>query len=266
MAYFPQLDGGTSVQLPLRYWRRFEAGLLEREDGGAIVVSGATRGEHGWDLQYRGLRGAEADRLVAFFSARQGRLLPFGFLDPVRNLLAWSEDLTKAHWQRDALIQVLSGAAGPAGMGTAQTVLNSGQAVQSVWQTLPVPGIYRFAMSVFLRSGAADVVRLWAENSGVRSWLAVEPGASWGRFEFPVEPGGTEEITRFGMELEPGAAVEVFGVQLEPQGGAGPYKRSAARQGVYVQARFDMDEILLSAEGKDSFGARVRIVAREGAE
>src|SRR5512140_1133718 len=51
-----------------------------------------------WDLDLE-LTGAELAQMEAFFTARSGAYDSFMFLDPLDNLLAWSEDLSQDAWQ-----------------------------------------------------------------------------------------------------------------------------------------------------------------------
>ena len=53
-----------------------------------------------WQLQYANLSDTELAALQQFFTAMEGSLNSFTFLDPAANLLAWSEDLTNAVWRR----------------------------------------------------------------------------------------------------------------------------------------------------------------------
>jgi hypothetical protein len=68
----------------------------------------------------------------------------------------------------------------------------------------------------------------------------------------------------FGFQLPAGALVDIFGFQVEAQPAPSTYMRSQSTTGVYPRARFDQDELTVTAQGPDNLEVRVRIVSPDG--
>ena len=83
----------------------------------------------------------------------------------------------------------------------------------------------------------------------------------WRRLEFTSDLPGEASPVKVGVELEPSAVVDLFGAQVEPQVSAGAYKKTAARGGLYQRARYDDDQLAVTAEGFVRYSARVRLVS-----
>src|SRR5258708_40136216 len=109
MLYYPQLSTGAVSQFPMT--RRTpvpsisnllpSGDTIRMSDPGAAVVR--------WRLRYSNLADEEWAPLDQLFEAAQGRLATFTFLDPMDNLLMWSEDWTRPVWSSDPLLQVSAG-------------------------------------------------------------------------------------------------------------------------------------------------------------
>ena len=120
-------------------------------------------------------RGGKVQQL---FSRRaQGQYGSFLFVDPMANLLAWSEDFTRPDWQ-PGLLQISTGAKDPLGTMRACAAVNPGQAEQSLTQTLNVPGDYVACLSVWARSDSSTSLAL--TRDGLRSNFALTP--AWTRY------------------------------------------------------------------------------------
>ena len=61
-------------------------------------AGGCQRRIYEWSLRYAGSEDAELATLQQFFTAAEGTLNAFTFLDPTSNLLAWSDHLDNAVW------------------------------------------------------------------------------------------------------------------------------------------------------------------------
>ena len=125
MATYPQLGSGALSQFPVQKNRRARTVVNQAADGRTIKLADPAAKVTEWVLTYAELSDEEATALLGFFAATEGTLNGFTFLDPVGNLLAWSEQLDEAVWQKDPLLTLISGVADPRG-GTQAWRLNYG--------------------------------------------------------------------------------------------------------------------------------------------
>jgi hypothetical protein len=233
-------------------------------DGLSIRVAdpGAERVE--WELPLTGLSEAEWTAIEDLFAESEGALKSFHFVDPMDNLLAWSEDFTQQVWVKDPMLALTPGVADPLGTTRATLVNNNGAAAQRVQQVLSAPGGFHYAWSVQVRSAGAGQVRLLA-SAGAASQSGIQAvGSDWRRVHLSVKLSSQAESIAFGIELDAGASVEVFGAQVEAQVAPQAYKLTGARSAVYSQARFASDVLpLVSGLAGDHSGA-IRITASLG--
>jgi hypothetical protein len=100
--------------------------LVNTSPGGSFVkMADPEAGGCVWDLSFTGLTDAEIAAFESLFQACEGRLRDFLFLDPLGNLLNWTEDLSKSVWQTG--MQVVGGQEDPAGGTAAARVTNAAQ-------------------------------------------------------------------------------------------------------------------------------------------
>ncbi len=154
MSWFPQIGAGSVAQFPITRSRKWRAITNTLESGERILLPDTTAGQIGWKLSYRELQDLEVQSLTDLFTASQGEFGAFTFIDPLANLLGWSENLTQSAWQAGLLT---SGAnmADPLGTARASSVTNSSPGVQSLQQTLGLPGNYVTCFSAYVRSNSA---------------------------------------------------------------------------------------------------------------
>src|SRR6267378_4240496 len=125
MLYFPQLASGATGQYPIRK-RSLDRTIVNRApDGRTIKYSDAGATLLEWQLAFQSLDDGEINALQQFFSACEGRLNAFTFLNPVGNLLAWSEALGQPVWETSTLLQLNAGIPDPNGGSAATRVTNS---------------------------------------------------------------------------------------------------------------------------------------------
>src|SRR5579864_8524448 len=98
MLVYPQLATGALAQYPIIKWCRPRTIANVLGDGSSIKLADATGGTAQWQLQYTGLTDDEATTLEQFFTAAEGNLNTFTFLDPTANLFSWSDHLDRADW------------------------------------------------------------------------------------------------------------------------------------------------------------------------
>ncbi len=259
MPFFPQLSTGAVAQFPA-FRTRFTRTVLGESDGGIqakLADPGFERAE--WVLRLPDLAEAEASALEALFEAVEGRLRPFVFLDPLANLLAWSEVFGNSPWQKPAPLQLTAGIADPFGTARASRVINTSAIPMALAQEIEGPGSYRYAFSVWAR-GAGSSLTLRRSAGPVAMSEEFVAGSGWRRVALRCGAAAiAEPPVRFEIELAPGAAVDLFAAQVEPQVQPGPYKRTGAESGVYMTANFAQDEIAVDAEGPNRFSAVIRI-------
>lgn len=183
-------------------------------------------------------------------------------VDPAANLLAWSEDFSKAVWVKDPLLGLSAGEADPLGTARATRLINTGQSPQGIAQTVTAPGWYRYAWSGWFRSAGSGSGRLRVRAGAAAGETAVAAGAAWSRFYWSGQLAAGAEQVEARFELDAGAAVTVFGLQLEAQPSPSGYNRTGAQGGVYPHARFAADELWEVAEGAGRSGSRIRVVSK----
>jgi hypothetical protein len=98
------------------------------------------------------------------------------------------------------------------------------------------------------------------EAGGAPVSKAVTSTPGWTRNSFAAQLESTGELVTFSIELPPSGSIELFGVQAEPQPAPGAYRKTAGQGGVYPNARFDQDWLLMEATGPDAYGTSIRII------
>ena len=92
MSWFPQVGAGSIAQYPLERVRRWRAISNRLENGERITLPDYGTAEILWDLSYEDLNNAEAGQIRGLFDSVFGEAGIFTFIDPLVNLLGWSED------------------------------------------------------------------------------------------------------------------------------------------------------------------------------
>lgn len=264
MLCFPQLSTGSAAQYPIVRRRRTRSIVNETPGGGRVTFADTTAESLEWELALSGLTTQEWTAIEDLFQACGGRGSDFLLLDPLDNLLGWSEDLEAAAWAAGPMLERTAGRPDPLGSTRATRLVNTGQAPQRLTQILGAPSGFQYCLSVRIRSAVAGVAKLVLATTGGEELRVVETGPEWSEVWLPAKLGGTEETITGGVELAPGASVDVFGMQLEAQAGPSAYKKTAGRGGVYAFARFSEDLLRSKAEGTDWHSAVIRITSREG--
>ena len=255
MLVYPQLGTGALGQFPIRKQRRARTVINSTTDGRTVKLADPAAVTTEWQLGYAELADSEAAALEAFFSAAEGTLNGFTFLDPAGNLLAWSGQLDDAVWARGPMLSLAGGEADPAGGALAWRLVNSGAGPQTITQTLAAPGDYVYCFSVYVRAPAnTNVTALLGQGRKTQSVTAV-----WNRIVFTETGGAGAESVQFGLEIPAGATVDVYGPQAEPQEGASIY-RASTLGGVYTNARLRDDELAVASTGVNRHSCTVNII------
>jgi hypothetical protein len=177
-------------------------------------------------------------------------LRTFTFLDPTDNLLAWSEKLDEAAWQRDPLLQIAGGVSDPMGGTLAFRATNPSGASLRLLQTLNVPGSYYYGLSLYARSETAGTITL--HRGDQMSARAIGPG--WNRLVYAAGSSGGGGTVAFGIEIPPGSVVDLFGIQVEAQTGASGYKKTTATAGIHTSTRFRDNILAFTSVGPGRHG------------
>jgi hypothetical protein len=196
-----------------------------------------------WQLTYSGLTDSEWTLIEQLFEAVEGRLNTFTFLDPLSNLLIWSEDWTKPVWTPGPMLTVSAGLPGPNGVNNAVELTNTSQAAQRISQTISAASSFQYSFSTYVRSDAVCDVELVASADGEESLNTVSVGTSWTRVGTAVSLSKHQDGITFGLRLPAGVRLEAFGAQAEAQPAVGQYKKSIDRGGVYMRTRFASDTL-----------------------
>jgi hypothetical protein len=257
MSVFPQIGAGSIAQFPLTRSRKWRAILNVLESSEQIMLPDTTAGRIEWRLSYRDLTYTEAGELSALFTASQGSFGAFTFLDPLANLVGFSEDLSQPNWQV-GLLRSTSGLSDPLGTLRASAVTNPSAGVQSLQQTLGVPGSYVACFSAYLRSDAAQTVTLQRDGAAV----TVKVGPAWQRFFISAAgaSGGTQST--FAIALAPGQTIDVWGLQVEAQPCPAAYKQTTAAEGIYEETYFENDELIITSTGVGLSSCEISLLSR----
>jgi len=247
--YFPHLASGATVQFPLRRTSRWRTIATETADGRRIKAADDRSPMVAWRCVYRALSDQEIQQIKELFRSCGGRLLEFTFADPNENLLKWSEDFSKASWERPPWGTVEPGGADPLGGQGAWRLTNSGATPARFGQRVAIPGYYVCTFTLYVRSDTVGWIRLARTADGAEEYTDVRVDAAWKRAAWRTQLTVAGEASVFACELEAGQTVEVFGAQVEAQPHPSEYKRTFSRCGLYSQCRFAQDEIQIVCQG-----------------
>ena len=255
MLAYPQLETGALSQFPIQKTRKARTVLNEAADGTTIKLADSAGGSTEWVLTYVDLADDELAVLLTFFASAEGTLNSFTFLDPASNLLAWSETLNNAAWQKDPFLTMTNNIADPKGGTSAWQLTNGGGASQGLTQTLAAPGGYQYCMSAYVQATTPTTVNLIIGNQTAQRYA----GTTWNRIVFPATGDPQATSVSFGIAVAAGPSVQVYGLQVEPQNGASGYKATTLG-GVYANAHLGADALASTATDLNRHSCKVKIV------
>jgi Conserved hypothetical protein 2217 (DUF2460) len=256
MLYFPQLLSGATGQFPIQKRRVARTVVNQSSEGYNVKLADPAGALIEWHLSFDELSDQELAALEALFQAAEGRLTAFTFMDPMDNLLAWSEEQDQVVWQKDPMLQLSGGAADPLGGTAAFQISNPGGAIQILQQSIDAPASLDYCLSVYARSDQST--RLWLVRGPETDARTIGP--DWTRILSAGRLQSTAETISFGMGLDPGSTVQVFGMQAEAQPTASLYKRTTDTGGVYPNARFRDDVLTITTAGPNRHSCELDIV------
>jgi hypothetical protein len=235
MNWFPQIGAGSVAQFPLRRRRKWRSISNRLESEQRILLPDRSAGQIDWDLSFRELSDDEAGKLSGLFAASQGQFGAFSFIDPMANLLGWSEDLLRPDWQA-GLMTMSRGQ-------QAWTIVNGSPGAQSLQQTRGLPGDYIACFSAFIRSEAAGQATL--QRDATQSIASVTP--VWKRFMLSGPGTSGAAQSTFSITLAAGQTIDVWGLQVEAQPYPSAYKATTVASGIYEDTYFGTDELRMTS-------------------
>lgn len=257
MNWYPQCDSGSIAQFPLSRSRRWRSIVNQIESSELLMLPDTAAGQIEWKLSYQSLTDAEVQNFTNLFTASQGEFLPFGFIDPLANLLGWSEDLSRPDWQA-GLLQTHGGVRDPVGTQRAWTVSNSSAGSQSVTQTVGIAGAYVACFSVYVRSNVIGTIALLRDSLEVTAPV----GPSWNRVWVTGAGATGAAQSSFSIVVSAGQTIEVWGLQVEAQPYPSAYKQTLAALGIYEETYFGTDELTVTSSGPGLSSCNVTLLSR----
>lgn len=257
MSYFPQLASGVVTQFPFRRTRNWRAIANMFESGEQIALPDPSGGTIAWKLQYSDLTDAEAQALNALFSASTGSYASFTFIDPMANLIAWSEDLSRPDWQPGQLTTA-AGLSDPLGTQRASLIANPSAGDQQLSQTLPIPGDYVACFSVWLRSDSPISVILSRDSAQNTLNLT----SQWKRYYVggPGSVGATQST--FSLSVPAGRAIACWGFQVEAQPYPSTYRLAQQAFGIYQETYFADDSLTITNTAPGLSSCSINLMSR----
>ena len=254
MTLYPQLPSGALSQFPVQKIRRARTVVNQAADGRTIRLADPAGEVTEWVLAYTDLSDDEAAALRALFLAAEGTLNGFTFLDPAGNLLAWSDQLNNAVWQKDPFLNLTGGISDPNGGTLAWQLSNSGGAAQAAGQTLAAPGAYQYCLSAYVRAATAATAVLTIGTQTAQRVVT----SDWTRIYWAASGDTSATSVRFAIGSGPGAVVDVYGLQVEAQSAPSVYKASTLG-GVYDDAHLGDDALTITMTDVNRHSCTVKI-------
>lgn len=257
---FPQLSSGSQVQYPLRKRRNLQSPINAFADGSIGASNLNANASYVWELAYSELTATDQQALLNLFTACQGSLLPFTFIDPTANMLSSSSNLTSSEWIADPLLTIQSGATDPEAGNGAFTATNAGQVAQQLTQQVNAPANYQYCFSVYAVAPSPTQVTLTRTAVSAAS-EALMVGASWVRLIQTAQLVDDQLGFNVSISIPPGQSITLFGPQLEPQLWPSRYRATNLTGGVYSNAHFLGDSITFASDAPGLFSTLISIEA-----
>jgi hypothetical protein len=257
MSFYPQIGQGTISQFPLRRTRSWRAITNQLESGEQFIVPDTAGGQIEWYLRYTDLSDTETASLSNLFTASFGGYGTFTFIDPLANLLGWSEDFSRPDWQLSLLTQS-PGASDPLGTQRASSLANGTTGAVQVSQSLSISGDYVACFSAWVYANAPGTVTLQRDNSQITSPV----GPQWKRVYLSGAGAAGALSSTFSIAVPAGQTVVVFGPQVEAQPFPSVYRQSTAALGIYEQTYFASDEMSVSSTAPGLSSCSIKLISR----
>lgn len=268
MALFPQLSTGAVVRLPFARTLNFLTRMNSLPDLTEYRYADMATLLARWSVEIGPVTDTEASSLVSFFNTQRGKYGRFTFLDPLENLLQYSEDFTQAAWQKQTpgSFSITAGQSDPLGGTGASSIANSAAATNDLFQDVAYsPESQYFTGSVWLKAASPVAVTLLVTDGGAQSGsVTALVGTSWGQFSVTKQFASGGSLTRFIIRFPASTTLSVFGGQMIYGPGPGGYSKTTTATGVHGICRFDTDELPHSVDDFNVDSARVPVVEIAG--
>jgi hypothetical protein len=257
VSFYPQVGAGAITQFPVSRTRKWRAIKSVLESGEQIMLRDPAGGQIEWSFSYTDLSDIEAKRVSDLFTTSQGSFASFTFVDPLANLLGWSEDLSRPDWQA-GLLGKAGGIADPVGTGRAWAVSNGSAGTQQLSQTLGISGDYVACFSAYIRSDVAGAIVIARD----RTQTVAAVGPRWARVYVSATgtPGAAQSA--FAIAIAAGQTVHLWGMQVEAQPYPSLYRPTGSAAGIYEETCFGDDELIITSTGVGLSSLSVRLVSR----
>ncbi len=249
------------AQYPIRKVRLTRTVKNILPDGSMILYADPNAARFVWQLSYTDLSLADIQAMQAHFNNCIGPLHAFTFIDPTENMLISSSDLTTAAWQLPGLVTVASGVSDPEGGTDAFVITNTGQSAQEISQSFQIPANFQYCFSAYASSTQDSTITLIRRGSSAEEDTPFSISSTWTRV---VSSGALNDPgTEFTVALSIGAGqqIGVYGLQLEAQLAPSRYRATSQTGGVYANAHWAVDELMVVAEAPNLFSTSFSIEA-----
>ena len=256
---FPQLSSGAMAQYPLRRRRVIQSPVNAFDDGSMLTSNINANSRFIWELAYRDLTSVDQAALQALFTACNGQLLPFTFIDPTDNMLSNSSILGNGAWEVDPLLAV-NQSTDPLGGSKGFLLVNSGQVAQKISQQITAPANFQYCFSVYASSSVTSSASLSLTASNLSSQSeSFVVGPTWMRLVTSVQLSDNQMSFTASIVVPPAQSIAVFGPQLEPQLSPSRYRETAGAGGVYQNAHLLGDSITFESDAAGLFSTLISI-------
>lgn len=256
MLLYPQLLSGATAQFPLQRTYSVSNVINRQEDGSCYRATSVDPPLLSWELRYEHLTGLEMDALKAFFEAARGRCNTFTFLDPAGNLLAWSEDLSNAVWEKSPLATVV---ASDNEVGRVSRLMGGGAGTPRISQLLACPARALINLSLMARTDGLGKLRVALSDASGRAESSLMLDDTWRRCSVSHQGSGQSEGKTAELSFDEGMQIDVTQVCVSAQPGPGSYVKSTGLSGVKTLTRFDQDIFTVTATNQNDFSCVVKL-------
>jgi len=261
MPVFPQLNTGAMAQFPIAARRIVRTVVNEALDGRQFKYADPGRARAEWDVRLTALSNEEWTRIEELYAETEGRLGTFVFLDPLDNLLRYSEDLTQPVWETEALMTLTPAQPDPWGTQRATRLSNTTSLLRVIQQTVPAPGMYTYCLSAWARADQPVQIRMRLNAGPSYADRFIDLDAEWRQISLMADLDWADPGVEASFALPAGTAADLAGLQLEAQLAPSSYKKTGATSGVYANARFASDRLMQTTNDVDQHETVIRITA-----
>lgn len=257
--FFPQLSTGAIAQYPIRRVRLGRS-IKNVLSSGDLILSpdpGATMLV--WQLAYSALPTVDLQALQTLFQTCAGSVHGFTFIDPIDNMLAGAGTFSAPAWNIPSNLTISPGAADPMATMNAFQLTNTGQAAVAFTQTLNVPAWYVYCFSLYVISNQSSLITLLRQGASAQTLTPCQVGTNWSRVVSSGTLNDTSTILTVGIQLSAGQQVTIYGPQLEPQPAPSRYRSTAKNGGVYSNAHWGADQLVIAAQAPNLFSTTFTI-------